>query len=90
MALIRRVSHPEIENKIEKKHGVFFEEILEVFICDKPYYKGTRDNKYILYGKTEEGRYLLVVFMPKNGKIRLITSRDMNSSEKHSYRKYEG
>lgn len=81
----------EKEILIEKDHGICFEEILEVFLSeDKQYFKATRDNRYLLLGKTEEGRCLMVVFALRNGNIRIITSRNMDKKEKHLYRKYGG
>lgn len=44
--------------------------------------------KYIAYGQTFAGRYLLVVFARKDeGRLRVVTSRDMTSGEKRNLRK---
>lgn len=44
--------------------------------------------KYIAYGQTYAGRYLMVVFARKDqGRLRVVTSRDMTSTEKRNLRK---
>lgn len=44
--------------------------------------------KYIAYGQTSEGRYLLVVFAKKaNHYLRIITARDMTTKEKQMYKR---
>ena len=58
-------------------------------ICFEPHiaYSGTND-RYILYGQTDNGRYLKVVLKRLHGtRFRPITSFDMSESEKRNYRK---
>lgn len=44
--------------------------------------------KYVAYGQTFAGRYLMVVFARKEqGRIRIATARDMTPSEKRNLRK---
>jgi len=44
--------------------------------------------KYVAYGQTFAGRYLMVVFARKEqGRIRIVTARDMTPSEKRNLRK---
>lgn len=46
------------------------------------------DDRYILYGQTENGRYLKVVLKRLYGtQFRPITAFDMSDSEKRNYRK---
>lgn len=48
----------------------------------------TGDGKYLAYGQTYEGRYLLVVFVRKSGSIiRVITARDLVDDEKKRLRR---
>jgi uncharacterized DUF497 family protein len=48
----------------------------------------TADDKYLAYGQSEEGRYLLVVFVRKPGSlIRVITTRDLTDGEKARHRR---
>lgn len=43
--------------------------------------------KYVAYGQTETGRYLLVVYAPKdNQRVRVVTARDMTATEKRRFR----
>jgi len=78
------------ENHIAE-HGVAIFEVEEVILFGKPFYQRGRENKYIAYGVTEEGRYLFIVFVTKgNGLIRVISARDMAEKEKHYYKKRKG
>ncbi|MFC2149247.1 BrnT family toxin [Candidatus Auribacterota bacterium] len=78
------------ESHIER-HGVAIFEIEEVILFHDPLYQRSRDNKYIAYGITEEGRYLFIVFTAKSrGKIRVITARDMVQKERRYYKKRKG
>jgi uncharacterized DUF497 family protein len=48
----------------------------------------TGDGKYLAYGQTHEGRYLLVVFVRKPGSlIRVVTARDLVNDEKKQLRR---
>jgi len=43
--------------------------------------------KYIAYGQTDNGRYLIVVYAPKeNHRLRVVTARDMTPTEKRRFR----
>ncbi len=43
--------------------------------------------KYIAYGQTDSGRYLMVVYAPKeDNRVRVITARDMIPREKRQFR----
>lgn len=45
------------------------------------------DGKYLAYGQTDSGRYLLVVFAPKpHSRLRVVTARDMTPVEKRQTR----
>lgn len=74
------------ELKNYTKHDVTKEEAEEVFFNICSYRKiGTR---YILYGMTECGRCLTIVFIRKpNDKIRVIMARNMDDDEKHRFKK---
>ena len=59
-----------------------------VILFDKPIYYKSRENTFVAYGFTEDGRYLFIVFKVKRrGVIRIITARDMTEKEKHNYRR---
>ena len=74
------------------KHKVTNEECEEVFF--DPSKKISIDTlhsdeevRYILLGKTKNNRYLFVVFTTRNDKIRIISSRDLNKTERTLYKK---
>ena len=46
-----------------------------------------KENRYLAYGKTNAGRFLLVVLIIANRKTRIITARDMTDREKKFYRR---
>lgn len=46
-----------------------------------------REARYLAYGQTAAGRYLLIVFrVLDQGRIRIITARDMTERERRMYR----
>ena len=49
--------------------------------------KGRINNIYLVFGRTEAGRYLTVVCRyVERGKMKVITAREMNKAEKLRYR----
>lgn len=46
-----------------------------------------KEGKYLAYGKTHAGRFLLVVWASKYRKTKIVTARDMTRNEKQFYRK---
>ena len=77
------------ENNIEHiaNHGVEPYETEEV-IDDDPFIAKMGEGKYVAYGQTDSGRYLLVVFAPKSEqRLRVITARDMTAAEKKRFKR---
>lgn len=73
------------------EHGVTISEAEEAILLYRPFYQRGRENKYIAYVITGEGRYLFIVFTVKGGGyIRVITARDMTKKEKRYYKKRMG
>ena len=70
---------------IRKKHGISCREVEEV--CEVGYWiRRGRKDRYLVYGQTESGRYLLVVLKPESiGKFRVITARNMTDDERRIY-----
>ena len=62
------------------RHNVEIDEAEAVF-DNKPLILRIQDGKYLGIGQTDEGRYLLVVFVRKPGGTRVIT-RDLSEAEK--------
>jgi len=70
---------------IEERHGLSPEEVEEVF-HSRPVIRKVRGGRLAAYGRTEEGRYLTVIFHLKpSGIIRVVTARDMNKWERRYY-----
>lgn len=45
-----------------------------------------REGRHLVYGQTEEGRYLLIVLSARGGGcVRIITARDMSEHERRFY-----
>jgi uncharacterized DUF497 family protein len=81
------------EGNIKKnweRHRVSYIECEEVFFNqplvvqeDEAHSKG--EERYYVLGKTNDGRYLFVVFTIRHNKIRVITARDMSRKERRAY-----
>lgn len=72
------------------KHRVSNDECEQVFIDpDKIIIPDTQhsgpENRYIIIGKTKQGRTLFVVFTIRNKLIRVISARDLNREERNKY-----
>jgi uncharacterized protein len=69
------------------RHGVEPDEA-ESVLDDTPLILHTEDDKYLAYGQTDAGRYLLVVFVRKSASlIRVISACDMTEAEKKKHRR---
>jgi uncharacterized DUF497 family protein len=73
------------------EHGVAIFEVEEGLLFHTPRYQRGREDTYVAYTVTGEGRYLFIVFVLKPaGRIRVITARDMTDKEKRSYKQRGG
>jgi hypothetical protein len=74
-----------VVDKLDWKHGVSPEEVEEVFF--NPPYKLRRSlsQKYLLYGQTEDGRYLFIVFVWVGKLVKVISARDMTQKEQRFF-----
>ena len=70
-------------------HSVSPEEVEEVLFNDEtePLIMRGKEGKYLAYGKTNGGRFLLVVWAAKYRKTKIITARDMGRKEKPFYKR---
>ena len=72
------------------RHNVQPEEAEEVFF-NAPLFRKTREGLRVALGRTDDGRYLFVVFAIKpDGKVRVVTARDKSDAERRYYRKEKG
>ena len=81
----------EIVEKLEQKHSVLQQEIVELFSLS-PHYryveKGHQENEnvYSALGRSESGRCLIVFFVLKSSrKALVISARDMSDNERKRY-----
>lgn len=76
-----------VVEKLVERHGVEPGEIEEAFF--NPPYKVRRasSGKYLLYGRSGNGRYLFVVFAWESRSVKVISGRDMTTSERRYYGK---
>ena len=70
-------------------HLVSPQEVEELLFndMDSPLIMRGKEGKYLAYGKTNGGRFLLVVWASKYRKTKIITARDMTKNEKQFYKK---
>ena len=72
------------------KHGVSFDEARTVF--DDPLFvdffdpdHSMKESRYIIVGKSNHGRLLMVSYVEKDDTIRLISSRELTAGEHKAY-----
>lgn len=71
--------------KIIERHGVWPDEVQESFF-NRPYkLRRVESGKYQLFGRSEDGRYLFIVFAWQGRQVRVITARDMTHSERRFF-----
>ena len=74
----------------ESKHGVSFFKACEVFddehsstIPDPDHSQD--ENRYLIFGMSMDGKYLVVSYTERNDRIRLVSAREMTPSERRAY-----
>ena len=82
-----------VVEKIQRKHKVSTEDVEEVFYNRPKYQKAQKgkfegEDLYYAYGRADDGRYLLVIFIYKKTKNALVISaRNMDRKERRRYAK---
>ena len=79
-------------DKNKLKHNVNNKEAEEAFydnkkVIYKDEFHSEKESRNILIGKTREGRLLYIAFTERNGKVRVISVRDINKKEVKFYEK---
>lgn len=74
------------------KHEVEPDEAEEVFsdssnVIDEDIEHSTIEKRFLIIGKTQEGRLLYQIFTRRGDKIRVVSSRDINKKEVELYEK---
>ena len=82
--------NPATARAIEGKHGVSFFEACEVFDDDHSSAVGDPDqsvgeNRYLLFGMSKDGKYLVVSYTEHGDRVRLISARQMTPRERKAY-----
>ena len=72
------------------KHGVAFENTTEVFEDERSSTIEDPDAseleaRYLIFGRDRAGKYLVVCFVERDNRIRLISARKMTPSERSAY-----
>lgn len=75
-----------------KRHAVSDVECEEVFFdhykkIQKDAFHSGEEPRYLLLGKTREGRLLFLVFTFRGQQVRVISARDLNRQERYLYEK---
>ncbi len=71
-------------------HEVEPDEVEEAFIDPRRFIHivgGRRgERRWALYGKTYNGRILVIIYTRRGGRLRVVTARDAGSDDKRTYR----
>ena len=88
MDIERAIFPPDIIEKIKVKHQVDWWEAEEIFFNTDPSPLVLKSQgKYVIYGCTDNGRYLMVGFIYRRPKVAVVrTARDMTDKEKKLYK----
>ena len=82
---------PSVVDKLARRHHVSVDEVEQVFRQRPRIYfqkRGLRQGEdvYRALGRTDAGRYLIVIFIYKGqGRALIITARDMDAKERRQY-----
>lgn len=70
------------------RHDVAPEEIQEALYTRPRWITAGRSGTTLVYAMTDSGRYLLVVIAPAlDGGVYIVTARDLNDSERRTFRR---
>ena len=81
-------------NKSLKKHEVNDEEAEQVFF-NPPLVRmrdekhSQREERFLILGKTDEGKHLSITITHRDDKVRIISARPMSRKEREFYANYE-
>ena len=74
----------------ERKHGVSFFEVREVFgdelsstVRDPDH--SDEEDRFLIFGQSVSGRHLVVSYTERGGRFRLISAREMTPRERKAY-----
>lgn len=86
---IERISWDQETVDHISNHSVSPEEVEELLFNEEspPLIMRGKEGRYLAYGKTGGGRLLLIVWVLRHRKTKIITARDMNQKEKRFYKR---
>jgi uncharacterized protein len=81
---------PEKAWENEQNHGISFPEASDVFADDHSSSvpdpdHSTDEDRYLIFGISKQGKYLVVSYTERGDRIRLISARQMTSPERRAY-----
>ena len=68
--------------KLITKHGVEPDEVEEAFFNPPHKVRRSESGKLLLYGRSQAGRYLFIVFTAEGRRVTVISARDMTDAER--------
>ena len=81
---------PKKAHENEAKHGVAFDEAIDVFsdelsstVSDPDHSIG--EARYLIFGRTRQDQYLVVGFTERSDRIRIINARQLTRQERKAY-----
>jgi len=66
------------------RHGITAKDVEDA--CSERHIARKVKGRYLIYGKTEAGKHILIVLVKTGDSFRPITARNMNESEKRIYK----
>lgn len=76
-----------VVEKIIVKHNVYPQEVEEAFFNPPYKVRQGEETKYLMFGRSDEGRYLAIVFVWEGRRVKIITARDMTDAERRFYKR---
>jgi uncharacterized DUF497 family protein len=76
-----------------RKHGVSFDEATTIFgdplaiTFDDPAHS-TGEDRFLTFGRSSEGRFIVVAHADRDDRIRLISAREMTRKERSDYEQF--
>lgn len=72
------------------KHGVTFHEASDVFgdhlsLCVADPDSSLGENRFLIFGVSKSGNFLVISFVERSDRIRIISARKMTKSERKAY-----
>ncbi len=86
---IERISWDQETVDHISNHSVSPEDVEEALFNDEdpPLIMRGKEDKYLAYGRTHGGRLLLIVWVSRYRRTKIITARDMTHKERRFYRR---